>query len=113
MKPPEPALLRRSGTEVELRFDLPPEAEVFAGHYPGYPVMPGVVQLDWSMQMAALHLGLAQPVARDFRVKFTAPITPSDDVRLLLRLADGALEFEYWLGDAPASSGRIILRETP
>ena len=106
-------MLRRSEGEVELRFDLSAAAEVFAGHYPGYPVMPGVVQLDWSMQMAARHLGLAEAVARDFRVKFTAPITPSGDVRLLLKLASGALEFEYRRDGEPASSGRILLGKAP
>jgi acyl-coenzyme A synthetase/AMP-(fatty) acid ligase len=41
-----PAEVRTTGRGVELVIALPPELRWFDGHFPGFPVLPGVVQVD-------------------------------------------------------------------
>lgn len=106
---------RPEAGSVVLDFLLPEEEPAFAGHFREHPVLPGVVQLDWALRFAEVFLGVAQPVARDFQVKFRRIIRPRREVSLLLtsNRAKGYLAFEYRLAGEAASSGRIRLEEPP
>lgn len=67
----------------------------FQGHFPGDPVLPGVVQVDWALRMAEARLGPLGPFLGLDRVKFLAPIRPGDTVELRLALKGGVLAFRY------------------
>lgn len=54
----------------------------FAGHFPDFPVLPGVVQLSWAVHYAQEFLGLTAPVMNIERLKFTCPIQPNTKVIL-------------------------------
>lgn len=58
-----------------MTFDADPADPVFTGHYPGFPIMPGLFVLD--------HVRAALPghrvVALD-RAKFVRPVFPGDTV---------------------------------
>ncbi len=97
--------------EVVLGIGIPAELEAFRGHFPGNPILPGVVQIDWAVRFAALHLGIAEPGARDFQVKFRNIIRPEDSIFLTLQLnrSKNRLSFEYKSGDTVMSSGQIKL----
>jgi 3-hydroxymyristoyl/3-hydroxydecanoyl-(acyl carrier protein) dehydratase len=87
----------------------------FDGHFPGHPILPGVVQVDWALRLADQIFGLGQQVARDFQVKFRRIIVPESPVTLFLRVdcARHRLEVEYRVGDEVASTGRIHLERHP
>ena len=97
---------------VELELDIQPGLLWFEGHFPDAPILPGVVQIDWAVQFARLHLGLDLPAAREFQIKFKAMILPGDSVTLALRhdAAKGRLGFEYRRGDTVCSIGTVFLR---
>ncbi len=61
---------------VILTIEMSPELEAFCGHFPDNPILPGVVQIDWAMRFAAIHLGLEDMSARVFQVKFRDIIQP-------------------------------------
>jgi 3-hydroxymyristoyl/3-hydroxydecanoyl-(acyl carrier protein) dehydratase len=48
------------------------------GHFPGHPIVPGVLLLDAVMQAAGIGRG------RLLRAKFTAPVRPGDPVDIEL-----------------------------
>ncbi len=109
-----PAVLgRRETGEGAVALDLEIGAGLlwFLGHFPGHPILPGVVQLDWAAHFARTELGLSLPAAQEFQIKFKAVIRPGDRVALALRheAAKGRLAFEYRRGDDVCSSGTAYL----
>jgi 3-hydroxymyristoyl/3-hydroxydecanoyl-(acyl carrier protein) dehydratase len=97
--------------QVTLRLDLPPDLPCFAGHYPDFPILPGVVQIDWVMQLAGTHLRCGQRSATDFRIKFKRMIMPGADVTLTLShdAPRRRMSFVYRSGDEIASQGQVTL----
>lgn len=65
----------------------------FAGHFPGNPIMPGVLQVEALAQVGAIAL-LSQPAyrgkivlfARIENVRFRKSVTPGDTLRLEVQL---------------------------
>ena len=65
----------------------------FVGHFPGRPVMPGVLQVEAIAQLGALallidpqHRGKIPMFARITGVRFRQPVTPGDTLRLEVTL---------------------------
>jgi len=105
-------LTSRFGDDLAtFELSIPDDLEEFSGHFPGAPILPGVVQIDWVMRFASQHLIGIEPVARDFQVKFRNPIQPNSILTLDLKIdrAKARLYFEYRSGERTMSSGRIAL----
>jgi len=86
-----------------------PSLPVFAGHFPGNPILPGIVQIDWAVT-AAQEAFQQTPEAR-FRgmsqIKFKAPVPPGTWLRLTLSLAAGQVDFAYSDGSSSRTQGRL------
>jgi len=98
---------------VELAIALPDTLAYFQGHFPGRPVLPGVVQIDWAVSLADRYLGTAIGAARNFQVKFRSIIPPGGTITLVLRRAAGdrRLLFEFRRGEDVLSSGSVRLED--
>jgi 3-hydroxymyristoyl/3-hydroxydecanoyl-(acyl carrier protein) dehydratase len=107
---PEIDALERAKGHLNLRFIVPETNCYFEGHFPGCPILPGVVQIGWAIEFARLHVPLSARFRSLAAVKFTRVIQPNAAVEL--RLTAGAslreLSFEYRLPDGPCSSGRVL-----
>ncbi|NOG69912.1 hypothetical protein [Roseicella sp. DB1501] len=74
------------------RFTLPPEHPALPGHFPGRPIVPGVLLLDAVMQTAGIGQGITgQGITgqgieewRLLRAKFLAPVAPGQAVEIEL-----------------------------
>ena len=68
---------------------VPQESSIFEGHFPGYPIMPGVLQLEALAQVAGVlllrkleHTGrIALMIGMD-SVKLRRPVLPGDQMIL-------------------------------
>jgi len=61
------AILSEDAEHIETRWTPPADADFFRGHYPGNPIVPGVLILEMVFQSAALHfagVALAQGLDR-------------------------------------------------
>ena len=96
---------------VELDLIVPSDLFYFEGHFPGHPILPGVVQIDWALRLARQHLPLPSSLTQDFQVKFRRPILPGAKVVLALRYdaKRNAVEFGYSGEGEKLSSGLIAL----
>jgi 3-hydroxyacyl-[acyl-carrier-protein] dehydratase len=63
---------------ITIRTTLPEGAPCFIGHYPGYPIFPGVFSIELVHQAARLYCAAYFPNARLMRVsaRFLAPVLP-------------------------------------
>jgi 3-hydroxymyristoyl/3-hydroxydecanoyl-(acyl carrier protein) dehydratase len=100
-----------SDEQATLDIEVPAELEAFRGHFSGHPILPGVVQIDWAVRLAVLHLGIGKPVARDFQVKFRNVIRPGNAISLTLQLdrSKNRLLFAYKSKTVVMSDGQIKL----
>lgn len=76
---------------IEETLVVPPDHPSIAGHFPGNPIVPGVVMLDAAAALAARRAG--RPVTGVRSAKFRAPLRPGTGC--LMRLSprqDGALD---------------------
>jgi 3-hydroxymyristoyl/3-hydroxydecanoyl-(acyl carrier protein) dehydratase len=91
---------------------VPCDHPAFEGHFPGRPIVPGVVLL--AEALAALQAA-TDSAASDWRVqsaKFTRPVGPG--ARLSLSLQEerpGRVRFEIRAGDHAVASGTLAARE--
>lgn len=93
-----------------LRID--PDIEYFDGHFNDYPILAGVVQIDWAIFYAKELLDCDPVFAGMEVIKFQQPILPNSLVLLSLRWQKEKqkLYFSYTSGeDNNHASGRIKL----
>ncbi len=77
------------------------------GHFPGHPIVPGVVLLDEAMA-CALPTGAC--LAGFDAVKFTRPVLPGEAVEVLAGpVSADRLSFACRVGDQPALHGTALL----
>ena len=112
----EPASAREDNGEWHLELDVPLDLAHFSGHFPGTPVLPGVVQIDWAQQLARGLIKELPPLFGGMEVlKFQQLVRPGDRLQLSLRFdaERNKLYFAFRNGEANCSSGRILLKATP
>jgi acyl-coenzyme A synthetase/AMP-(fatty) acid ligase/3-hydroxymyristoyl/3-hydroxydecanoyl-(acyl carrier protein) dehydratase len=91
----------------ELR--VPSTLAHFDGHFPGLPILPGVVQIDWAVQLGAEHWpGVRSMIALE-RLKFMAPVAPGAILHLTLAhdAARRKMRFSYRFGERDSASGIV------
>lgn len=100
------------GEHARYRTTVPRDFFGFAGHFPGYPVLSGAVQLH-ELVLPCLRAAIGTTAVAAFQdLKFLARIAPGDTIELLLRRdeARGSCEFEIVRGAVKCSAGRVLLR---
>lgn len=87
---------------------IPADHSAFAGHFPGTPIVPGVVLLDEAMHAIVAESGLAVTAWKISSVKFLSPLKPGETVVIEHeQLANGAIKFEVLEGSRQIVIGSL------
>jgi len=104
-------IIEKNETSVSLIFTVPKDSLYFDGHFPDYPILPAVAQIDIVVNFASESFGTDIIISQIKRTKFSKIITPSLSLLLKLELKGSALNFKITSPDSSEvySSGSIIL----
>lgn len=92
---------------------IPPDLELFKGHYPDYPLMPGVLLCEAVFQAGALLIserlagekGTGVPVlTRIYNAKFKRQVRPGDTIRI-------SAKFIEKIANAWIMKGKVLLND--
>ncbi|MEZ6055572.1 MAG: 3-hydroxyacyl-ACP dehydratase FabZ family protein [Planctomycetaceae bacterium] len=104
-------------THIHARKHLPASLDVFQGHYPHFPVMPGVLQCEAALQAAAVLIARSLPnddgkvpvATRMNNVQFRRLVRPGEtldiEVEITERLADA-----FFLKGKVSVDGKVSTR---
>ena len=109
----------KPGEAATCRKVFPPEEPFFRGHFPGDPLVPGVILAEALAQTAGIAAG--QP-GRAFRLsaikamKFLAPVRPREEITLAARKAGGVgglwqFEVAAQVAGKAVAEGVVVLSE--
>lgn len=88
---------------------VPLDHPAFAGHFPGTPILPGVVLLDVALQIIAESSGIALEPCEISSVKFLSPASPGDELLIQHSVsASGTIRFDILAGVRKIASGSIV-----
>ena len=89
---------------------IPADHPAFAGHFPGTPIVPGVVLLDEVMHACFADHGLSASAWQISSVKFLSPLKPDETVMIEYeQLANGLIKFEVLEGTRQIVAGSFTL----
>lgn len=88
---------------VHGRSFVDPEFDFFRGHYPQFPVLPGVIQCEMAFQTAAVLIATLRPtgdgrvpvVARLNNTKFRRLVRPGETVDIHVTITDKVKDVYY------------------
>ena len=87
---------------------VPLDHPAFAGHFPGTPILPGVVLLDIVLHAIAAATGIALDICEIRSVKFLSPAKPGDDLVIQHVIsASGTIHFDIVARTRKIASGSI------
>jgi len=103
-------LNRASGPGATFTLAMDTDLQAFQGHFPGHPVLPGVVQVDWAIRFGAQAFGDLGRFRGIAQLKFQGLIRPGEVVALQLdhEPGPGRLRFRYLSGAEGRSSGVVL-----
>jgi len=94
-----------------MRFSIPSDHPCLPGHFPGRPLVPGVVLLEQVLRAVAADQGRAVGALRLPQVKFMAPLLPDEVARIELDGQAPRWKFRVLRDDQVLVRGELVLAD--
>ena len=88
---------------------IPADHPALAGHFPGRPIVPGVVLLNAALDCAQMHFGSDLRIGGIDQAKFITPLLPNQEARLTLLRHAKRLQFTIEYGATLIAQGSFAL----
>ena len=106
-----------SDTAIHARKLVRPDLDVFRGHYPSFPVLPGVLQVEAALQAGAVLIATVAPpeegqvpvVTRMNQVQFRRIVRPGEVLDLHVELTE-RLANAFFLKAKVSVEGKLTVR---
>ena len=107
---PQSRLLERDADHAVFELIAPDDLVYFTGHFNGYPILPGVVQIDWVMAFGRRCFALPAQFRAIQMLKFRRLIVPHTpfNLELTYHLASATLSFKISTALGTHASGRLL-----
>lgn len=79
------SIKEENGT-LQTVISIDPKHEIFAGHFPGNPVTPGVVQMEIIKELLSTHFGRTLHLKTMSNCKFLAILNPNETPDVLVKI---------------------------
>ena len=91
------------------QLSVPPRHPIFTGHFPGRPIVPGVMLLEWVLAEVSQATGRSTAALRVREAKFFTPLSPAQSAQLRLDASAEAprCAFDIRFNDAPVARGVV------
>lgn len=96
---------------VALQFTIDPAHPALPGHFPGQPVVPGVLVVDRVVDALESSLGRPVEIAGMPQVKFLSPLLPGQLAQLTLERRGNRVQFAVRCGERAIAQGVLELQE--
>jgi 3-hydroxymyristoyl/3-hydroxydecanoyl-(acyl carrier protein) dehydratase len=107
-------VMRELSLDPELQsltchFMVPRDLPVFSGHFPGLPVVPGIMQVGWAAELAREHALVTGRCTGMVTAKFRRLLLPGMQIDASLDggSRSGQLQFRFQCGGEVVSIGRL------
>lgn len=110
---PHMELLEQDAQRALYALVAPHDLPYFEGHFPQTPILPGVVQVEWALQLARSCFALPPEFRGMQALKFQRLIRPDTPFSLELQhdAAKACVAFRYFSLLGPHASGRLMFGE--
>ncbi len=92
-------LLEYDSTSLTTEKQIPEDLDIFQGHYPDHPILPGVLLCEALFQTGAMLISLLLKETQDTRsgvpvltriegARFKRPVGPGDTIRMQVRIKE-------------------------
>lgn len=92
-----------------MHFRIPADHPCLPGHFPGHPLVPGVVVLEQVIAAASAAQGVEAGALRLPQVKFLAPLYPEQSARVVLEGQAPRWKFQVLGPDGVVVRGELVL----
>ena len=102
---------------MESALPVAADHPAYPGHFPGHPILPGVVVLAEVLAAIAASTGRPASAWRLANAKFVSAVTPGTPLSLVLDspreardASPGSVRFEVRAGDRTVATGNLVAR---